>query len=81
MLGNFYPSIIKDQMYDFMSDYKIATDVYKYKLTDGIYPFLREKNIDFQLCCADWPNMTGGTCAIAWCENGHPQLVMFDYRY
>lgn len=43
MLGNFYPSIIKDQMYDFMSDYKIATDVYKYKLTDGIYPFCEKR--------------------------------------
>ena len=46
MLGNFYPSIIKDQMYDFMVDYEIATDVYEYKLTDEICTFLQEKNID-----------------------------------
>lgn len=48
------------------------------RLTDY---FTEKTHGEFLLCCSEWPNETGGVCAISFIEDGHPQLIMFDYIY
>ena len=82
MLGNFHPSTVVDEIYGIMDDYEIATDVFNHGLCDAIADYLANHvHVEFNLCCSDWPNKEGGVCAVAFVENGYPQLVMFDYKY
>lgn len=82
MLGNFHPSTIVNDIYEILDDYEIKTDVFEHGATDAIADFLENKlHIEFNLCCSDWPNEEGGVCAVAFIDNGFPQLVVFDYEY
>ena len=82
MLGAFHPSIIEARIEEIMDFHAISIDLYSFDLTDKIVDYLSNTlKIDFQLCCSDWPDETGGTCAVAFIDDGYPHLVMFDYKY
>lgn len=82
MLGNFNPSVIVDKIYNILEDYEIKIDVYNHEAVNEIADYFEhEWHLEYNLCCADWPNEEGGVCGIAFVESGHPQLVMFDYEY
>ena len=82
MLGPFNPSAIVNEIYDIMEDYEIGVETYAYDVTDAITEyFTNNLKMEYNLCCAEWPNEEGGVCAVAFIDNGHPQLIMFDYKY
>ena len=82
MLGKFHPSIIVDEVYDIMDEYERGFNVeYVAKLIDKLTDYFEEKLPEYLLCCSEYPNETGGVCAISFIEDGHPQLIMFDYIY
>ena len=76
----FYPSEIKNDIYDIMDEYLAGSDLYEEDLIDVICKFFEDNNIEFQYEVAIWPDCYGGSCAFAWIENGHPQMEMFDWR-
>lgn len=83
MLGHFNPSKIEDELYSIMDDYETeGTDLFNYGVTDAIADYLlNHAKVEYQLCCSNWPDETGGTCGVSWVENGHPHLILFDYKY
>lgn len=83
MLGKFHPSIIVDEVYDIMDEYERGfNDEYEAKLIDKLTDYFEKKLPDeYLLCCSEYPNEFGGVCAISFIEEGHPQLIMFDYVY
>lgn len=82
MLGNFNPSVITNEIYDILEDYEVQVDTYKHEATYAIVDyFINNLHIEYFLDCCDWPNEEGGVCAIAFINNGHPQLVTFDYMF
>ena len=81
MKGNFHPSKIENQIYSFMEDYSIGTDVYSYKLTLKLVDWFNSLGIEFQLECAIDEDAEGGVCAVAFVDEGYPHLIMFDYEY
>lgn len=83
MLGNFNPSAIVDEIYSILDDYETeGPDLYNFGATDAIADYLgNHLSIEYNLCCSDWPNKKGGICAASLVDCGHPQLVMFEYKY
>ena len=83
MLGEFHPSMIINKVYSILDSYETeGLDLYNFGATDAIADFLtNHARVEFQLVCSDWPNKEGGACAVAFVDNGHPQLVLFDYKY
>ena len=80
MLGEFYPSKTADKIYDIIDDYEVNVDLYLSQAIDAIVDYFAEISFsEFQLICSDWPNCEGGTCSIAFMENGHSHLLTFDY--
>jgi hypothetical protein len=57
-------------------------DEYDSALIERLTDYFTEKTHgEFLLCCSEHPNEFGGVCAISFIEDGHPQLIMFDYVY
>lgn len=81
MKGNFHPSQIENQIYSFMEDYSVGTDVYSYKLTLKLADWFNSLGLEFQLECAVGEDAEGGVCAVAFVDEGYPHLIMFDYKY
>lgn len=83
MLGEFHASTIVNDIYDIMDDYETeGLDLYNFGVTDAIADYLTNYvKVEFQLACSEWPNEEGGVCSVAFVDHGHPQLVMFDYKY
>ena len=83
MLGNFNPSVIVNEIYAILDDYETeGLDLYNYGAVDAITDYLTNyAKVEYLLCCSEWPNEEGGACAVSFVENGHPQLVLFDYKY
>lgn len=83
MLGEFHASTIVNDIYDILDDYETeGLDLYNFGATDAIADYLTNYvKVEFQLACSEWPNEEGGVCSVAFVEGGHPQLVMFDYKY
>ena len=83
MLGTFNPSFTANEIYDMMDDYEThGCDLYDHGLCDAIADYLaNHAHIEYNLCCSDWPNEEGGVCAVTFVDGGHPQLIMFDYKY
>ena len=82
MYGTFHPSIIESRIEEIMDFHAIGIDLYDSELADKIIDYLSNTlKIDFQILHSDWPDETGGTCAVAFIDDGHPHLVMFDYKY
>ena len=83
MLGNFNPSVIVNDIYIILDDYETeGLDLYNYGAIDASNDYLTNyAKIEFLLYCIEWPNKEGGACAVSFVENGHPQLVLFDYKY
>lgn len=81
MKGNFHPSKIENQIYTFMEDYSVGTDVYSHKLTLKLVDWFNSMGLEFQLECAIDEDAEGGVCAVAFVDEGYPHLIMFDYEY
>ena len=83
MLGNFHPSEIENEIYSIMDDYETeGLDIYNYGVTDAIADYLtNHAKVEYQLCCSEWPDETGGVCGVAFLDQGHTHLIMFDYKY
>ena len=81
MKGNFHPSKIENQIYSFMEDYSVGTDVYSYKLTLKLVDWFNSLGLEFQLECAIDEDAESGVCAVAFVDEGYPHLIMFDYEY
>lgn len=81
MKGNFHPSKIENQIYTFMEDYSVGTDVYSHKLTLKLVDWFNSLGLEFQLECAIDEDAEGGVCAVAFVDEGYPHLIMFDYEY
>ena len=76
----FYPSEIKNDIYDIMDEYLAGSDLYEEDLIDTICCFFEDNEIEYQFDISYWPDYMGGVCALAWIEDGHPQMEMFDWR-
>lgn len=83
MIGNFNPSKIANEIYTILDDYETeGIDLYNFGATDAIADFLTNyAKIEYLMACSEWPNEEGGVCAVSFVENGHPHLVLFDYKY
>lgn len=83
MLGNFNPSEIIDEIFTIMDDYETeGMGIYNYGVTDAIIDYLANYvKVEWLCNCSVWPNGEGGICSIGFVDNGHPQLVVFEYRY
>lgn len=83
MLGNFNPSTIVNEIYSILDDYETeGLDLYSYGATNAITDYLNNyAKVEYLLAYSEWPNEEGGICAVSFIENGHPQLVLFDYKY
>lgn len=83
MLGEFHASTIVNDIYDILEDYETeGLNLYNVGVTDAIADYLTNYvKVEFQLACSEWPNEEGGSCAVSFVDHGHPQLVMFDYKY
>jgi hypothetical protein len=83
VLGEFHASTIVNDIYDILDAYETeGLDLYNFGATDAIADYLTNYvKVEFQLACSEWPNEEGGVCSVAFVDNGHPQLVMFDYKY
>ena len=79
-MTKFYPSEIKNDIYDIMVDYLAGSDLYEEDLIDVICRYFDDNDIEFQYDVSMWPNCYGGACSFAWIEDGHLQMVMFDWR-
>lgn len=80
MLSIFYPSVIKDEIYNIMDEYLAGSDIYEEATMDAIHDYFKNEEIEYTFDASSWPNMDGGTAVFAWVENGHAQIVIFDYR-
>lgn len=79
-IANFHPSVIEDTIYSILIDYSLGTDTYEEGAINAILDFFQYVgNDNFKLCCSPWPNMMGGTCSVAFVEDGYANLVVFDY--
>ena len=58
-------------------------DLYNYGAISAIGNYFKSKRPLTKWVCdiSEWPNEEGGVCAVAFVENGYPQLIMFDYKY
>ena len=83
MLGNFNPSTIVNEIYDILDSYETeGLDLYNYGATDAITDYLTNyAKVEYLLACSEWPNEEGGVCAVSFIDSGHPQLILFDYKY
>jgi hypothetical protein len=82
MLGRWHPSVTVGEVYDIMIEHEYGCDTFDAVLIERLTDYFTEKTHgEFRLCCSEWPNETGGVCAISFIEDGHPQLIMFDYIY
>lgn len=83
MLGNFNPSTIVNDIYTILDDYETeGLDLYNHGAIDAITDFLTtQARVEYLLDCSEWPDENGGVCAVAFVDGGHPQLVIFDYKY
>lgn len=81
MLNTFHPSAIANNIYDILEDYAIKIDVYECKAIDAIINYFNSINTEYRLYRSEWPNAEGGVCSVAFVDNSHPQLIMFDYEY
>ena len=83
MRGVFNPSRIVNEIYNIMDDYETeGIDLYNYGVCDAIADYFDNyEKIEYVFNVSEWPNEEGGVCGIAFVEKGHPQLVLFDYKY
>lgn len=83
MLDNYYPSKIINQVYDLMDEYAYGLDIYLRGLIDALINFFDKElpNVQWTYECSTFPDEEGGVCAFCWVEDGHPQMVIFDYTY
>ena len=82
MIGNFNPSKILNEIYTILDDYETeGLDLYNESAVDAIMDYLNNyAKVEFLFCCSPWPNNEGGVCVTSFVEDGHPQLVVFDYK-
>lgn len=83
MLGNFNPSDVVNEIYTILDDYETeGLDLYNYGAIDAITDYLTNyARVEYLIDCINWPDERGGSCAVSFVDNGHPQLVLFDYKY
>ena len=85
MLGRFNPSKMMDEIYDMLDAYETeGLDLYNRGAVDALVDYLHNYtnlNGEYLICCTEWPNEEGGSCSAAFVENGHPQLIVFDFKY
>lgn len=82
MLGTAWrPSKIEDEIYGILEDYEVGTNLYEYNATNAVTDLLVNycPTIQWQLGCSEWPDCTGGVCAVSWIEDGTIHTIMFDY--
>lgn len=80
MLGKFNPSYILCDIYDIMLDREIRMGVYDKKLFNEIIDFLESKNVEYLACVTERDCDWQLTASIAFVEDGHPQLIVYDYE-
>lgn len=78
MLGKFNPSYIVCDIYDIMIDHEIRTGVYDEALFKEIIDFLESKNVEYLACVTDRGCAWQLTVSIAFVDDGHPQLIVYD---
>lgn len=82
MLGTEWrPSEIENALYNIMESYEIGFDLYDGSVVEEIPNFFFHKpNVQWQLSCSEWPDMTGGVCSISFIDNGTLHMISFDYK-
>lgn len=76
------PSEIENTLYDIMESYEIGLDLYEEGVVSAITDYFSDyvTNIQWQLGCTEWQDMTGGVCYISFIDNGTLHMIGFDYR-
>lgn len=84
MIGSgkgFVPSKIENEIYDLIEEYEIGLDRYEKEVSDEIMNYFScKKDIQWQLDCAEWPDMTGGVCYVSFIENNVLHMLKFEYK-
>ena len=78
----FYPSKLVDEIYGIMDDYDLNFDTYQIGVIDAIIDFLKNyAKVEYNYSCLDSdPFAPRGFCAFSFIdENGHPQVIHFEY--
>lgn len=78
----FYPSKIVDEIYSIMDDYDLNFDLYHYGVFKAISDYLEnyaQVEYNYSILDSD-PFGNRGYCAFSFIdENGHPQVIHFEY--
>lgn len=75
---------VKNDIYNIMVDYETeGLDLYNYGVIEAIRDMLHIKypSISYEFDISEWPDETGGVCAIALAYEGDVGLVIFDFKY
>lgn len=76
------PSYIESDLYDIVENHEIGFDVYDSDIINEIsHYFSRKSNVQWQLDCTEWPDMTGGVCYISFIDDNTLHMVNFEYKY
>lgn len=76
------PSEIENTLYDIMKDYEISFDLYEESTVSAITDYFSNymTNIQWQLDCSEWPDMTGGSCFVSFVDNCTLHMIGFDFK-
>lgn len=75
------PSRIENHIIGILENYEIGVDIYEEDAVKDILAYFSNKPyVPFQLHCLDYPDMTGGVCAISYLEEDNLHMMSFDYR-
>ena len=79
----FYPSRIFNDICEVLDSYIEGIELFGSEAISAIQNYFTDvlNDYEFIMYTNDWPDEEGGSCSIAWVEDNHPQLLVFDYRY
>lgn len=77
----FYPSKLVDEIYSIMDGFDLNFDTYHIDVFDAIIDFLNDVKVEYNYSILDSdPYDNRGFCAFSFIdENGHPQVIHFEY--
>ena len=72
------------EVYSILDGYETeGCDLYNYGAISAIGNYFKSRRPQTKWVCdiSEWPNEEGGVCAVSFIDSGHPQLILFDYKY
>ena len=79
MTNKFYPSHIKNEIYDLMEEYEADSfnDTFSSDFIEALTNYFDDKRIEANIEIEECGNMVDRCCFAAWIEDGHLQSMSF----